>query len=76
MFHTIKMGLDSGKQAEVISILSREKIAHIQTSGGLCVKATTEELNKALGKTAQGLSVEKVNPSEEVPPDVRAFMES
>lgn len=74
MFFTIKMGLDSGAQAELITVLAREKIAYIQTSNGLCLKGSREEVTKAVGTVANSPAPEPVDTNAELPPDVRAFI--
>lgn len=76
-FCSIKMGLNSGvAQPQLIEALNRESIPFIQTSNGLCVKASKAILEKTLSEFKEGFSLEEVSEKSEVPPDVRAFMDS
>ncbi len=76
-FCSLKIGLNSGvSQQQITEALNRAGISHIQTSSGLCVKATRENTEKALAEFKSGFSLEAVSEETEIPPDVRAFMDS
>ena len=71
---TIKFGLNSGLQNEVLQILKEKKIEVIQTASGLCAKAPVSEVKTILAEKSAGLSIDELTPDEKANPDIAAFI--
>lgn len=74
-FATIQFNMGAGtQQPQIIELLKRERRDYIQTSNGLCVKGSPEELKELFTKNAINdvnvTTIEK-NPT----PDIQAFIQ-